>query len=199
MSKKAGLIRATLVGGLLYLLPIVVLLVILGKAIELMRGITAPLVRAIEDVGLGHIFTPQVVAIVVLLGLCMAAGLFAQTRIAKQFGELLEGKILSNLPGYSFYKSLGNSLAGVAPEGVRAVVMASIEDAWQIAMVMDELEDGLLAVYVPDVPSGGSGALYFMTPDRVRPLNVPIPAAMSALRRMGIGSRQILTTTAPPA
>jgi uncharacterized membrane protein len=75
---------------------------------------------------------------------------------------------------------------------MRKPVMVRIEDAWQIAMVVDELEDGLLAIYVPSVPEARSGSLYFMEPDRVRPLPVSIKTAIFTLRRMGVGSRELL-------
>lgn len=188
---KLGLLRATLIGGVLYLVPIVLLLAILGKAMQIAHQISPPLLRGIEAAHLGHFLSPRIVAVLVLVLFCLAAGLFARTALAKRIGARLDST-LANLPGYSFYRSMGDSLAGAEPAGVRAVVMVSIEDAWQIALVMDELEDGLLAVFVPDVPQGRSGSLYFMHPDRVRPLPISMKAAMLALRRMGIGSRELL-------
>lgn len=76
--------------------------------------------------------------------------------------------------------------------------MVSIEDAWQLAMVVDELEDGLLAVFIPDVPEARSGSLLFVSPDRVRPLSITPKAALQTLRRMGVGSRELLKGTTLP-
>ena len=191
MKDRPGFIRTTLVGGILYLVPIVLLVFVIGKAAQLMSGISPPFVRAIDRVGLGDILTPQVVAILLVVLFCFGAGLFARTVVAKRIVTFLETNLLANLPGYSFYKSVGASLAGDETQ-VGTLAFARIEDAWQIALVVDTLENGLLSVFVPDVPQGRSGSLYFMAPDRIRPLDIPIKDAMSTLRRMGMGSREIL-------
>ena len=163
-----------------------------GKALQFARRVSPPLLAGVEAAHLGGILTPQVVAILLLLLFCLAAGVFALTALARSIGAFLETRPFDNLPGYSFYKSFGESLVGVEAAGARELVMVSTEDAWQIAMVVDELEDGLLAVYIPGVPEARSGSLLFVTPDRVRPLSISMKSAMLTLRRMGVGSRELL-------
>jgi len=190
MRQLFAFLKATLIGGVLYLVPIVVLLVILGKAIQIANRIAPPLINLVERVGLGHILTPQVVSILILFLFCLAAGLFARTRVAKRIGAYLEDKILMNLPGYSMLKSIGESAVGVNASGIRDAVMVRIEDAWQVAFIVDQLADGLLAVYVPGVPDCRSGSLYFMTRERVKALDIPVECALKIVRRMGVGSSQ---------
>lgn len=197
MDKKPGIIRSTLIGGLLFLLPLVLLVAILGKAMQIAHQVSPPVLRGIRAAHLGDILSPQVVAIILLLAFCIIAGLFARTDLARRIGASLDN-VLANIPGYSFYKEFGGSLAGVESATARAIVMVSMEDAWQLAMVVDELEDGLLAVYIPGVPEARSGSLYFVSPDRVRPLSITPKAAMQTLRRMGVGSRELLKGTLLP-
>lgn len=192
MRQLLGVFRATLTGGVLYLVPIVVLLVILGKATQIAQRIAPPIVHLVEDAGLGHILTPQIVTILALLIFCFAAGIFARTAVAKRIALFLEDKLLMNMPGYSMLKSIGESAVGVNASGIRDAVMVRIEDAWQVGFVVDQLADGLLAIYVPGVPDCRSGSLYFMTGDRVKPLDVPIESALKVVRRMGVGSNQLL-------
>ncbi len=190
MNSKTGYLRSTLIGGVLYLVPIVVLIVILGKALEVAHRIAQPIVRLVDAAGLGHILSPQVVAILLLILFCLAVGRLAQSRFGKRIGSRLDDT-LGNLPGYSLYRGIGESIAGAEPSGLQPV-MVSIEDAWQLGMVVDKLEDGLLAVYIPSVPEGRSGSLYFMDPDRVRPLSISVNTGMKVLRRMGVGSGELM-------
>jgi uncharacterized membrane protein len=192
MHKFLGFVRTTLVGGLLYLVPIVVLLAILGKAIAIAHGISPPILKLLDAAHLGRILTPQVVAILLLVLFCFAAGLFARTVLAKRIGRTLETKVLANLPGYELIKSLSENIAGVDTSGARDPVVVRIEDAWQIAFVVDRLDDGHLAVYVPGVPSIRSGSLYYVTPERVQPLTIPVTSVVQALRRMGMDSNELL-------
>jgi uncharacterized membrane protein len=191
MNSKTGYLRSTLIGGVLYLVPIVVLIVILGKALEIAHRIAQPIVRLVDAAGLGHILPPQVVALLLLVLFCLAVGRLAQSGIGKRIGSRLDDT-LGNLPGYSFYRGIGESIAGAEPSGLQQPVMVSIEDAWQLGMVVDKLEDGLLAVYIPSVPEGRSGSLYFMDPDRVRPLSINLKTGFKVLRRMGVGSGELL-------
>jgi uncharacterized membrane protein len=199
MGKRRGLIRTTLLGGILYLVPLVVLAAVLGKAMQIAHSVGQPLVRGIEAAGLGHMVTPQVIAILLLLLFCLAAGLFAQTRIAQRIAGFIETKLLANLPGYSFYKSVGASITGIEDAKAAKVAMVQFDDAWQIALVMDELEDGRLALFIPDAPEPRTGAVCFMSPERVRPLAIPMKSAMLLMRRMGQGSREVLKGVPAPA
>ncbi len=192
MPKTLGFIRTTLVGGILYLVPIVVLLAILGKAIGLAHHVSPPLLKLLDAAHLGRVLTPEIVAILLLVLFCFAAGLFARTAFAKRIGRTLETRLLANLPGYEFIKGLSDSIAGVDASGTRDPVMARIEDAWQIGFIVDRLDDGHLAVYVPGVPQSRSGSLYFMTPDRVQPLAIPLISVLKTLRRMGMDSNELL-------
>lgn len=192
MSRLLGFVRTTLVGGLLYLVPIIVLLAILGKAVQVAHRISPPVLELVRSAHLGGILTPQVVAVLLLVLFCFASGLFARTAAAKRMRQVLETKVLVNLPGYEFIKGVSESLAGVDTSGVRDPVLVRIEDAWQIAVVVDRLDDGHLAVYVPGVPDGRSGSLYFMTAERVQPLKMSMTSVMQTLRRMGVGSKDLL-------
>lgn len=191
MNTRTGFLRTTLIGGVLYLIPVVLLLALLGKAMQIAHQVSPPILQGVEAAHLGHILSPQVIAVLLLLCFCLLAGLFSQTVLGRRISAGIDGK-LGNLPGYSFYKGVGDSLVGAEPEGMRRTVMVSIEDAWQIGMVVDELEDGLIAVYVPAVPEAHSGSLFFMEPDRVVPLSIGVKTAMQTLRRMGVGSRASL-------
>lgn len=190
MDKVLGFIRTTLVGGLLYLVPIVILIIVLGKAMSIAHKVAPAFSGVIAELQLADILTPRLFAVMLLIVFCFAAGLFSRTALAKSIGSFLDSKVLINIPGYGLLRSMGGGSEGIESFAHRPVLV-SIEDAWQIAFVVDKLDDGSLAVYVPGVPEARSGSLYFMTSDRVRPLEIPASAAFQALRRMGVGSNQL--------
>jgi uncharacterized membrane protein len=70
--------------------------------------------------------------------------------------------------------------------------LASIEEGHCPALVMDELADGRLVVFVPGSPAPMSGALYIFTPDRVTYLDVPLMPFMKALSSWGLGLRELI-------
>jgi uncharacterized membrane protein len=76
------------------------------------------------------------------------------------------------------------------------MVLAQIEDAWQIAFLVERLEGGHMAVFVPGAPNPLSGSVYFMTQDRIKAVDIPASVAMKCLRRVGAGSNALLQGTA---
>ncbi len=188
-------LRTTLVGGILFLVPIVVLMIVLGKALAIAHKLADPIAARLPFEKLIGLRTPHVFAIALLVIFSFVAGLFARTALAKRSVGWLESAVLSNVPGYQFLKSMGESLLGVEDEPAPQVVLARIEDAWQIAFLVERLEDGHLAVFVPGAPNPQSGSVFLMTEDRIKPAGIPPAAALKCLTRLGAGSSALLRET----
>jgi uncharacterized membrane protein len=69
---------------------------------------------------------------------------------------------------------------------------ARIEDARQLTFLIERLESGHVAVFVPGTPSPQSGSVYFMAEDRIKPVNIPPASALKCLRCRGVGSNALL-------
>jgi uncharacterized membrane protein len=185
-------IKTTVVGGVLYLVPIIALLAVVGKAHEMTSKLVVPLASRIPFESPFGLEKPKLLAILVLVFFCFLAGLFAKTDRAKKIVDWVEDTILGNLPGYGFMKSLGESMVGIEKEGAHEVVLARIEDAWQIAFLVERIEGGHVAVFVPGAPSPWSGSVYFMTDDRIKSLDVPLKSALNCVKRLGLGSKAMM-------
>ncbi len=186
-------VRATLTGGILFLLPIVVLAVVLGKALQISRRVVVPLADRIPVQSVAGIRVAEVAAIVVLVLFCFLAGLLARTHLARRTESWLEGTFLSHVPGYNFLKGVSESLMGLETEHAYQVVLARIEEAWQIGFLMERLEGRLYAVFVPGAPSVWSGSVYLMTADRFQPLDISRAEAIKCLRQLGVGADRLMS------
>ena len=190
MKGSIQFLRTTVIGGLLFLVPIVVLAVVLKNAFILAHKVVEPLAANLHiDLGL---HTPRLLAIALIVLFCFFSGLFARTAVARKMVASLETNILSNLPGYQFFKSLGETALGVEPDEHWPVVLAHLDDAWQLAFLIERLENGLLAVFVPDAPNPHSGSVHFMPPDCVKSSGISTHEMMRCLKRIGAGSNPLL-------
>lgn len=191
MNRFVGFVKTTVKGGVWFLFPFIVLVIVLGKAQEITVRFVEPLAKRIpvhSVLGMGLV---RVLAVVILLLVCFIAGLFSKTQTARTISDWLEKNFLTKLPGYDFFKSIGANLLHLEKAGSRPVVLARIEDAWQIGYITEELDNGLFAVFIPDAPMPFSGSLYFMTEDRFQRLKISIPEAQQCLRRLGHGSKDL--------
>jgi uncharacterized membrane protein len=184
--------RTTLMGGLLFLVPITVVVIVLGKALGLVHKVMDPLAARIPMESVLGVQTPLLLGIVVIVLFCFFAGLFARTAFAQKILNGLEAALLSKIPGYEMLKSTGESILGVEDQEAYPVVLARFDDSWQIGLRTERLQNGLVAVYIPGAPNPLSGSVCFMTSDRVVPADIPIASALKCMNGLGEGSNALL-------
>jgi len=202
MKNLLRFLRTTLVGGILFLVPLVVLVVVLEKALALAHKVVDPLARHLPTDSPIGLQTPMLLAIALMVLFCFLAGFLARTALAQSIVRGLESSVLSHLPGYEFLKGMGESMLGVEDQAVRPVVLVRFDDTWQFGFQIEVLENGLVSVFVPDVPDARAGSFYVVTADRVSLLAVPKARVMKSLKRFGAGAGELvggLSMGGPPA
>ena len=153
MKNLIHILRVTIVGGVFFLVPFVLLIIILGKAFQIIKVVTVPLAGLIPVESLIGLETPKILAVVLLIVVCFLTGLFAKTSLAKKLVNWLETVLLSNLPGYTYFKNLGEEAAGLAPAHGQQAVLARFDDGWQIGFIVERISEGRVVVFIPDAPS----------------------------------------------
>ena len=112
MKKKTGFIKTTLIGGLIFLIPFVVIMAVLGKAVKLMASLAVPISKIIPIESVAGVAIVNIVAIVVLIFICFFAGLMARSQAGKRAFNSLDIKLMALLPGYAFVKGIAGSMDG---------------------------------------------------------------------------------------
>lgn len=187
-------LKATLIGGLLFLVPGVLIVIILGKAMQLARRVTEPSYDALPDAVFG-VGVATVISVLVLVLIAFVAGLLARTKFGKRIGASLEHSLLGGLPQYQMVKSMAEGMAQVESTDNVTPVLVSVEDAWQIGYLLEPLENGWVAAFLPQAPTPMSGNVMYLPADRVRPLAITMVQAMAIVKRMGVGSADALRGT----
>jgi len=192
MQPISRFVGTTILGGVLFLTPIVVLGFVLSKAFDVLRRGLKPLTALIPD-ALGSGPTMTTMLTILLLGLaCLLAGLVAETLLAQKIVSALEATVLSKLPGYEYLKEAGTSVLGLSESAEHPVVLADLGGSWRIGVQTEFIGGGFVAVFIPNSPNPMSGSVFFVPVDRVRPANVPLATAIACLRRCGIGAGALM-------
>jgi len=185
-------LRTTLVGGVLFLVPIVALAILLEKALALAHKFVEPLAEHIPIHSIIGLKTPLFLALGLIVLFCFLAGFVARTVLAQKVVGGLEKAVLTNLPGYEFLKRIGESMLGVEREGAFPAVLVRRGDGWQFGFQIEVLESGMVAVFIPGVPNAHSGQIYLLGSDQIVPAGVPPARVMKCLGRLGVGSSALL-------
>jgi uncharacterized membrane protein len=191
-------IRTTVIGGLLFLVPLTALIIVLAKSVKFTQKFVEPLTDHIPFESIIGLETPVLGAILVLILCCFLFGLYARTPLAKNSVKKVEALVLSKVPGYDLLKGMSESLVGLEDASAYPVVILTLDDVGQIALLVEEGDDGLVTVFVPDSPSPRSGGVFFVKREVITRVDVPLPVAMKCLKKFGVGSAELRRLTVDP-
>jgi uncharacterized membrane protein len=192
-------IKTTIIGGIVFLLPIAIFVAVIGKGLEVTGAVARPLAAVLPVDMIGGIAMPRALAIALLLLICFIAGLLARTVIARRLVGALEANVLSRLPAYALLKTKTQSM--LSPDDVEGMSPAIVrfDDSWQFALEIERIEGGKVAVFLPGAPDAWSGSICVMDEDRVTPLDVTIPFVARMAKRLGKGAGEALRDRLQPS
>ena len=91
-------VKATVVGGLIFLIPLVVIVFVVGKALRLSMRVAQPMAGVLPVDSVAGIALVDVVGIVLIMVLCFAAGLVARNSLASKAVREAEARFLWKIP-----------------------------------------------------------------------------------------------------
>ncbi|ABQ04418.1 DUF502 domain-containing protein [Flavobacterium johnsoniae] len=192
MKSIFKIIKATFLGGILFLVPLVVLLIILEKGYGIIQKITLPLVNNLPRVHVLGIALQELIGILIIILICFAAGLLARTARAKKLIQKLEDGILSFVPGYSFMKSMNESIMGFESKQDLKVILVPTDAGWQFAFLIEQINENNFTVFIPDAPNPWSGSVVLVEKKDIREIEITQKEALACIRKLGYGSKELL-------
>ena len=190
MAKKS-FIKSTMLRGIIFLIPFSALLIIAVKLFGLIKGISTPVARQFESLGVAGHLAVSLATILIILVMIFLLGLYSQSKIAGHAKNWVEANILEQIPFYSVLKYKAESMIGVDALASHQVALAPI-DGQQIVIIMDELASGKALVFVPGAPDSSSGYLTLIPKTDLQLLSITTKQATQILRKLGTDAKSIL-------
>ena len=185
-------LKATMAGGLLFLLPLILIVIALRRATELAGKVVKPISDFLPVEAVVGVRGETILAVLVLILFSLFAGLVARTNAGKRVMRRCENSLLGGLPQYQLVKSMAEGLAYVENADSVTPALVSIEGGWQIGYLLEPLENGWVTVFLPQAPTPMSGNVIYLPADRVRPLGITMVQAMPIVKQICIGSAKAL-------
>ena len=184
MKWYQSLIKRILNGIILFLLPIMLLLFILGKAISLVQRLILPIknyLPAERVLGVGLL---TLISLVLILFLCYLAGMLIEQKKVKWLITKIEDKILVFIPGYSMLKAQTNEIVSEAVANWQPVLIGEDGD-WKMGVMVDQQPDGLCMIFFPEPPDAKSGEMKLIHESKLKKLNMPVSKMIRIIRKYG--------------
>jgi uncharacterized membrane protein len=199
LEKSFGFLKTTALGGLFFLLPLVVVGVLLGYVYGFVIVIYEPLkehVPVSTTTGLVLLFAASVA---ILLLLCFMSGIIARRAIGRRFSRTVEKQILTLFPKYAVYKDiLADNIGGSHIVPALLPVTIRYENSYRLAFESDRLANGLVVVYLPGSPDSWIGGVLLVPAEDVQPLDIAFSEFLGIFERLGRNSSALLASIELP-
>lgn len=192
MSAAKTFVKATVVGGILFLIPVVLLLLVLKHAMQFATTVARPIAAHFSAPEVGGVALVTIIAALVLVAVAFGAGLLARTTVGRRITRWFEESILGGLPQYRMVKSMAEGLAQIEGGNGMQPVLVRGDEGWMLGYQLETLPDGWVAVFLPAAPTPMSGNVLYVSAERVRPLDIGMPEAMKLVKSIGVGSADTL-------
>ena len=185
-------VKTTVIGGLVFLVPVVALVVVFIKVYEVMIQVAEPMADIIPLDSVGGIAMANIVAALIILLLCFVAGLIARAGPAQKLADAAENAILQKIPGYSLVKGMTSTLT---PEKTAHMhpVLVSLGYTSRVGLEVEKIGADRMSIYFPGSPNAWSGEVHVVNIDQVERLDKPFAAVIEHAEQLGLGSHAMLS------
>jgi len=115
MKNNFNFIKDMIIGGILFFIPLIILIVVLQKALQIASVLVGPIIKLLDITHIFGVGAEIFISIVIILFVLYLAGRISKTMTAKKAVTKLEQNLLSKIPGYDILKKTGESFAVYIP------------------------------------------------------------------------------------
>jgi uncharacterized membrane protein len=196
VKKITEFLKTCAMGGLLVLLPLLLLYLVLTEAVQLIVTLATPIADLFPVGTFDKLEHPVLLALLLLLFVSFVFGLALRLAILCRMGDWVERTVLARVPAFNAIKHLSRGLVGATDEHAlfRSAVVTSAEGERRLAYLVEDHGDGLATVLIPRPPTAFAGDLIVVPRERVALLKAGLGEVSAVISHWGLGLRALLET-----
>jgi len=190
-------IKATIIGGVIVLLPIAIFVFLVDWLAGFVSGIIDPLSDVLTDELELSGWIADLIVIAVVIFILLLLGMIVKTRAGSFLHRFVELRILKAAPGYSTIRESVVQILGNERPAFSQVALARIfgNETMVTAFITDTHSDGRYSVFVPTGPNPMSGNIYHLKSEYVHIIYIPVEEAMRSIISCGAGSTGLIVAS----
>lgn len=187
-------LRTTAIGGLLFLLPLIVVAALVSQVAPILLEVSAFLHDYLPDTNSISISTIVSAVLTLLVILCFIAGMIARWSISQRLTKLFEKNLLLLFPRYAILKDqMADTIGGEANRPDTQSVLVTLADRQMIGFESERSDDGQkVVVYLPGAPDTWAGSTIIVDRSQVITLDRTFGETVSIHENMGRGSLKFI-------
>jgi len=192
-KKTLSFLKSTIIGGLFFLVPLFVVIIIFGKIWQKMTGVGSKLSAMLGIKSVAGIAGGPLMTSLIILLICIVSGLLIRLALFANFRTWLDNLLIKYIPGYEFYKiTLEQKIIKDDVPAARPTVLLTIDGIGQPGVIVEELSDGRKVVFIPSKPGTPEGQVYVVNDAAVTLLHMEEANLNKLLSKQGKGFKEII-------
>ncbi len=187
MGKLTNFLKITLTGGILFLIPVGVIIFIFAKTVNFLYDFSRPITARLPFRNVAGVGVNTLMSIILLLLICFLAGIFMRTKFAKKIVQWLEDRVLVYVPGYSYIRARSTDWFSDEKTHTWKPATIFVDDNEVICFVIDESED-YCSIFLPSAPVPSSGSICVREKKNVTFLTSSVSETVAMIRQFGRGA-----------
>jgi uncharacterized membrane protein len=187
-------IKSTIIAGIVFLIPFLIITLLLGKVFDIMLLIADPIGDMVTPEGVADFVVTNLLAALLVLVICFLAGLLAKSAMMQRLFASLDRRLTLLIPGYAFFRSAFRDLDPTATAGLKPVVVR-LNDMRQLGFWVEDVDENDCIVFFPIAPEPRSGTVAIVEKSRVTELDTGFINVVDVLNRLGTGGSAVLPKT----
>lgn len=181
------LLKTTAIGGLFFLLPLVVIGFLLGQLAQACYTAAKAIDKYLPFHSVYGYFALLALAIAALILLCFFSGLLAQRSIPRRFMSFVEKYLLMVFPRYSIVKDqLSGNIGGKwIQSNLRPILIECQPGFHRIGFEVEEGSTEWATVYFPGSPDPWAGQIAVVSRQKLHPVPCDFVTAITSMERLG--------------
>ena len=201
MNRLKIFIRQALIGGVLVILPVVIVSFVFRWAFFFVTDLIQPLTNyTIQHYGLPELAADTIVILVILI-VCFAIGTIVSTSIGRWLHSHFDKYLVRLAPGYRIVKEIVTQVFGSSDDSpfakgevVRVQLFGENVETTVTALVTSKHADGTVTIFMPTGPNPTSGNIYHIPEKLVTYYpDVSVEQMMKSIIACGAGSDDLFT------
>ena len=186
MSILKSSTRSLVIGGVFFVLPILIIVVIGGKVIKLALPIGHWLSNTL---GLHSIFgktSVLIACLLIILIICLISGYLIQKGLMHKWSNQVEEKLFIHFPSLQMFKYRFLAEEDNSIYDFWQAILLKEENSYTIAFITETSEE-FMTLYIPDAPRLDAGEVRYVPKNSIEYHSITMKKAMESLYAFGKG------------
>jgi uncharacterized membrane protein len=190
-------VKTTFLGGLVVVLPLLLLWLGIAEVFGLLVELSTPLALLLPAGWVERVNAPVLIAVGSLVLASFLLGLSLRSRWMVRLGRGIERGVLERMPMYRMVKRLSTSLLDRQARTFAPALMLAEDGSAEVAYLIEELDDGYVTLLLPWAPAAFAGSVRLVRREKVRRLDCTLDDFSRCLAHLGLGLRELVEQRQP--